>query len=105
MQERSERSRWPDGLEPDPVIELHKRDVDCTLVREQLRRSAVTDFEALIDLNAVTRPAPRRRRRDRQAAAARLSYCEVMITVVREVPRSSSMLKTATWAVCVPAVS
>ena len=27
------------GLEPDPVIEVYKRDVDRTLIREQLRRS------------------------------------------------------------------
>ena len=26
-------------LEPDPVIEAYKRDVDRTLIREQLRRS------------------------------------------------------------------
>lgn len=26
-------------LEPDPVIEVYKRDVDRTLLREQLRRS------------------------------------------------------------------
>lgn len=26
-------------LEPDPVIEAYKRDVDKTLIREQLRRS------------------------------------------------------------------
>ena len=37
-------NRTPDGaggraLAPDPVIELYKRDVDRTLIREQLRRS------------------------------------------------------------------
>jgi hypothetical protein len=32
-----ERNERP--LEPDPVIEVYKRDVDRTLIREQLRRT------------------------------------------------------------------
>ena len=82
MLQEDERPEAPDDLEPDPVIEFYKRDVDRTLIREQLRRSVdervrnmiaalrfaealreaarpatgpVTDFEA-------PNPPPRRRR-------------------------------------------
>jgi hypothetical protein len=30
---------FDDDLEPDPVIEAYKRDVDRTLIREQLKRT------------------------------------------------------------------
>jgi hypothetical protein len=36
---RDVRSSEGGDLEPDPVIEVYKRDVDRTLIREQLRRS------------------------------------------------------------------
>ena len=39
MQQGNERPGSQDDLEPDPVIEFYKRDVDRTLIREQLRRS------------------------------------------------------------------
>ncbi len=40
MEQAREADWWDDvGLEPDPVIEYFKRDVDRTLIREQLRRS------------------------------------------------------------------
>ena len=39
MQHGSERLAALADLEPDPVIELYKRDVDRSLIREQLRRS------------------------------------------------------------------
>lgn len=35
-------------LEPDPVIEAYKRDVDRTLLRENLRRSVEERIEALM---------------------------------------------------------
>lgn len=38
---------WP---EPDPVVEAYKRDVDRTLIRENLRRSVQERFERLIAL-------------------------------------------------------
>ena len=63
MQERSERSRWPDGLEPDSVIEFYKRDVDRTLIREQLRRSMderVRNMIAALRFTEVLREAGRR---------------------------------------------
>jgi len=39
MLQEDERPEAPDDLEPDPAIELYKRDVDRTMIREQLRRS------------------------------------------------------------------
>jgi hypothetical protein len=36
--------------EPDPVIEAYKRDVDRTLIRENLKRSIEERLEALIEL-------------------------------------------------------
>jgi hypothetical protein len=35
-------------LEPDPVIEAYKKDVDRTLIRENLRRSITERFENLM---------------------------------------------------------
>lgn len=64
MQQRSERSWWPDDLEPDPVIELYKRDVDRTLIREQLRRSVderVRNMIAASRFAEALREAARRR--------------------------------------------
>jgi len=40
------------GLEPDPVIEAYKKDVDRTLIRENLRR---TVEERLRNLTALQR--------------------------------------------------
>ena len=34
----------------DPIIELYKRDVDRTLIRENLRRSVTERFERLMEL-------------------------------------------------------
>ena len=41
MQQPGDRPDEPDDerLELDPVVEVYKRDVDRTLIREQLRRS------------------------------------------------------------------
>jgi len=41
MEQARNRRDEPDDerFEPDPVIEAYKRDVDRTLIREQLRRS------------------------------------------------------------------
>jgi hypothetical protein len=39
-------------LEPDPVIEAYKRDVDRTLLRENLKRSVEERIEALMQLRA-----------------------------------------------------
>ena len=37
-------------LEPDPVIEVYKRDIDRTLIRQNLRRSIEERIEALMQL-------------------------------------------------------
>jgi hypothetical protein len=39
-------------LEPDPVIEVYKLDIDRTLIRENLRRSVEERLEALMDLQS-----------------------------------------------------
>ena len=39
-----------DKFEPDPVIEAYKRDVDRTLIRENLRLTVEERFEALARL-------------------------------------------------------
>lgn len=43
---------WNDALplEPDPVIEAYKKDVDVTLIRENLRRSVEERFARLMAL-------------------------------------------------------
>lgn len=37
-------------LEPDPVIEVYKKDVDRTLLRENLKRSVEERFRNLMEL-------------------------------------------------------
>jgi hypothetical protein len=46
-------------LEPDPVIEAYKRDIDRTLLRENLKRSVEERLEALIDLQRLADEARR----------------------------------------------
>lgn len=36
------------GLEPDPVIKFYKREIDRTLIREQLRRSVDERVQTMI---------------------------------------------------------
>lgn len=44
-------SRQPDQqFDPDPVIEAYKRDVDRTLIRENMRLSVEERFEKLMRL-------------------------------------------------------
>lgn len=40
------------GFEPDPVIEAYKKDVDRTLLRENLRRTLEERFENMMQLQA-----------------------------------------------------
>lgn len=42
--------RRMDRPEPDPVIEAYKRDIDRTLIRQNLRRSVEKRLEALMEL-------------------------------------------------------
>lgn len=43
-------SQQPEEFEPDPVIEAYKRDVDRTLIRENLRLTVEERFDALMRL-------------------------------------------------------
>jgi hypothetical protein len=55
------------GFEPDPVIEAYKRDIDRTLLRQNLRRSVterVANLMALQRLALEARRAGRARGRD-----------------------------------------
>lgn len=54
----------PVSLAPDPVIEAYKRDVDRSLLRENLRRSVE---ERLLDLMRLQRFAEEWRQAGRQA--------------------------------------
>jgi hypothetical protein len=56
------------GFEPNPVIEAYKKDVDRTLLRENLRR---TPEERLDNLMELQRFAEELRRAGRQAKARR----------------------------------
>jgi hypothetical protein len=56
------------GLEPDPVIEAYKRDVDRSLLRANLRRSVA---ERLANLVALQRFAEELRRAGRAARERR----------------------------------
>jgi len=57
-----------DVVDPDPVIDAYKRDIDRTLVRENLRRSVDERFARLVALQgfaAELRRAGRAARRRR----------------------------------------
>ena len=49
--------------EPDPVIAAYKRDIDRTLIRENLRRSVEERLEALIELHRFAEELRRAGRR------------------------------------------
>ena len=51
-------------FEPDPVVEAYKRDIDMTLLRENLRRSV---DERVCNLMALQRLAEEARRAGRKA--------------------------------------
>lgn len=57
---RTSRRLLDVGLEPDPVIEAYKRDIDRTLIREQLRKSVdqrLDDLQRLYDFSHELRRA------------------------------------------------
>ena len=43
------------GIEPDPVIEAYKKDVDRTLIRENLRRSVEDRLRNLMAMQAFAK--------------------------------------------------
>lgn len=50
-------------LEPDPVIEAYKRDIDRTLIRQNLRRSVEERIDNLMQLQYVAEEFRRAGRR------------------------------------------
>lgn len=53
-------------LEPDPVIEAYKKDVDRSLIRENLRLSVEERFEKLMQLQKFAEELRRASQRARQ---------------------------------------
>lgn len=47
------------GTDPDPVVEAYKRDVDRTLLRENLKRSPEERVRALVELQRLAKEARR----------------------------------------------
>jgi hypothetical protein len=54
-------------LEPDPVIEAYKKDVDRTLIRENLKLSVTDRLHKLMALQSFAEELRRAGRRARQA--------------------------------------
>ena len=55
-------------LFPDPVIEAYLKDVDRTLIRSMLQKSATERVAALVEMNRLTVEGQRIRERERAAA-------------------------------------
>jgi hypothetical protein len=55
------------GIEPDPVIEEYKKDVDRTLIRENLKLTVAQRFEKLMALQAFAEELRRAGRRARKS--------------------------------------
>jgi hypothetical protein len=50
------------GIEPDPVIEAYKKDIDRTLIRENLKLTVeerLANLQALVDFAEEIRRAPK----------------------------------------------
>ena len=58
--------RRDEHFEPDPVIEAYKRDVDRTLIRENLRLSVEQRFEKLMRLQQFAEELRRAGRQQEQ---------------------------------------
>ena len=66
----SKRQPQPDpahGLEPDPVIEAYKKDIDRTLLRQNLRRTVAERLANLLALQRLAEEARRAGRRSRSS--------------------------------------
>lgn len=61
-------SHLPKDLRPDPIIELYKKDVDMTLIRENLK---LTYTERAMKLMELQRAAEELRRAGRELRARR----------------------------------
>jgi hypothetical protein len=51
------------AIEPDPVIEAYKRDIDRTLIRQNLRRTVDERIDALMQMQYVAQEFRRAGRR------------------------------------------
>jgi hypothetical protein len=60
-------SRQDEHFESDPVIEAHERDVDRTLIRENLRLSVEQRFEKLMSLQRFAEELRRAGRESEQS--------------------------------------
>jgi hypothetical protein len=58
-------------LFPDPVIEVYLKDVDRTLIRSMLQKTATQRIDVLTQMNLHSLEGKRNRERARAAAAAR----------------------------------
>jgi hypothetical protein len=52
-------------LEPDPVIEFYKKDIDRTLLRENLKRTVAERLRRFVELQHAVEEAGRAGRRSR----------------------------------------
>ena len=67
-------SRQDEPFEPDPVVEAYKRDVDRTLIRENLRLSVEERFERLMRLQEFAEEL-RRAGRERESQPCEILDC------------------------------
>lgn len=51
------------AIQPDPVIEVYKKDIDRTLLRERLKRTVEERFRDLMEMHVFFDEAQRARRR------------------------------------------
>jgi hypothetical protein len=61
----------PVSLEPDPVVEAYKRDIDRSLLRENLRKTVEERVRSLIALQRLAEEARRAGRAARSRASRR----------------------------------
>ena len=59
--------RVPVSLEPDPVIEFYKKDVDRTLIRENLKLTVEQRLDQAMELQRFAEELRRARRTARKA--------------------------------------
>jgi hypothetical protein len=67
MTQQQTRPDGAAGLEPDPVIEAYKKDIDRTLLQQNLRRSVAERLANLIALQRLAEEARRAGRRSRSS--------------------------------------
>lgn len=62
------KQKRPIAIEPDPVIEAYKKDIDRTLIRENLKLTVTQRFEKLMALQEFAEEMRRagKRARERQ---------------------------------------